>query len=196
MIDYAFYQCECVMRILRGDPSAIDDMDITPNGFWRSFEAILLALPAMFFTWVVFSQQLLAGGVIGNTFSLMARQAGVDLLLWVLPIILLALIMPWLGVGRNFTPLIIARNWLSLIIVYLVAAMTMVDLLMAPSADGFIGLLFLATLILSIWMFLRVSLAALPAHRAIAYGIVMLEVVLVFTVADLLSGALGLTGTV
>ncbi|MEN0001133.1 MAG: hypothetical protein AAF940_09630 [Pseudomonadota bacterium] len=196
MIDYAFYQCECVMRILRGDPSAIDDMDITTNGFWRSFEAILLALPAMFFTWVVFSQQLLAGGVIGSTLSLMARQAGIDLLLWVLPIALLALIMPWLGVGRNFTALIIARNWLSLIIVYLVAAMTMIDLLMAPSADVFVSLLFLATLIISIWMFIRVSLAALPANRGIAYGIVMLEVVLVFTVADLLSDAMGLTGTV
>ncbi|MEL6202204.1 MAG: hypothetical protein AAFR39_07565 [Pseudomonadota bacterium] len=181
------------MRIVRGDPSALDDMDVSTDGFWRSFQAIIVALPATFFTWVIFGQDLIAEGVVASVFSLVGRQAVIDIILWLLPIIILAIAMPQLGLGKNYTGLIIARNWLSAIVAYLVAAIALLYMVAPEEANGFIALLFLATIMVSIWMFLRVTIAALPQSRGIAYAIVIIEIVVIFTLADLLTGLFGLS---
>ncbi|MEO1379367.1 MAG: hypothetical protein AAFU69_03300 [Pseudomonadota bacterium] len=193
MIDYALHHCECALRIVRGDPSALDDMDVSTDGFWRSFQAIIVALPATFFTWVIFGQDLIAEGVVASVFSLVGRQAVIDIILWLLPIIILAIAMPQLGLGKNNTGLIIARNWLSAIVAYLVAAIALLYMVAPEEANGFIALLFLATIMVSIWMFLRVTIAALPQSRGIAYAIVIIEIVVIFTLADLLTGLFGLS---
>ncbi len=193
MIDYALHHCECALRIVRGDPSALDDMDVSTDGFWRSFQAIIVALPATFFTWVIFGQDLIAEGVVASVFSLVGRQAVIDIILWLLPIIILAIAMPQLGLGKNYTGLIIARNWLSAIVAYLVAAIALLYMVAPEEANGFIALLFLATIMVSIWMFLRVTIAALPQSRGIAYAIVIIEIVVIFTLADLLTGLFGLS---
>jgi len=193
MIDYALHHCECALRIVRGDPSALDDMDVSTDGFWRSFQAIIVALPATFFTWVIFGQDLIAEGVVASVFSLVGRQAVIDIILWLLPIIILAIAMPQLGLGKNYTGLIIARNWLSAIVAYLVAAIALLYMVAPEEANGFIALLFLATIMVSIWMFLRVTIAALPQSRGIAYAIVIIETVVIFTLADLLTGLFGLS---
>ena len=52
-LDYALHHLSCILRILRGDTAALGDMDISADGFWRSFEAFPAALPALFFAWVV-----------------------------------------------------------------------------------------------------------------------------------------------
>ncbi|MEO1747618.1 MAG: hypothetical protein AAFR27_03195 [Pseudomonadota bacterium] len=192
MIDYALHHCECALRIVRGDPSALEDMDISTDGFWRSFQAIIVALPATFFTRVIFGQDLISEGVVGSVFSLVGSQAIIDIILWILPIIALAMALPPLGLGKNYTGLIIARNWLSAVVAYIVAAIALVYMLAPVEASSFVALLFLAIIMVSIWMFLRVTIAALPQNRSIAYAIVIVEVIVIFTLADMLTGLFGL----
>lgn len=192
MIDYAFHHCGCVVRLVRGDVSAMSDMDITTDGFWRSFKAIIISIPAMFFTWVIFGQDLITEGVIGDIGDLIVRQAIVDLILWVTPVALLALALPPLGLSQNYIGLIIVRNWLSAIITYLIAGVVLLYMLAPAEAAGLFGMLFLGVLLVSIWMFLRVTLAALPQNHGIAYGAIVVEVIVIFTLADLLTGFFGL----
>ena len=195
MIEYALYHCECVIRIIRGDASAFAKMDISTDGFWRSFQAILVSLPAMFFTWVIFGKDLLAEGVVGGIGSVVTRQAIIDMVLWLLPLVVLALALPPLGLGKNYTGLVIARNWLSVIVAYLVAAISLLYMLAPVAANLLFALLFLILLLASIWMFLRITMAALPENHGIAYAAVAIEVLVVFTLADVLSSLLGLTPT-
>ncbi|MEO0543170.1 MAG: hypothetical protein AAFY99_05055 [Pseudomonadota bacterium] len=192
MIDYAFYHCERVIRVVRGDASALADMDVSTHGFWRSFQAIIISVPALFFTWVTFGKELMAEGVVGDIASIIARQAIIDLVLWLLPVVVLALAFAPLGLSKNYPVLIIARNWLSAIVSYLVAAVGLLYVLAPTNAQTFFAFLFLATLMVSIWMFLRVTLAALPNNHGIAYAAIVIEVVAVFTLAEMLTGLFGL----
>ena len=43
-LDYALHHLTCILRVLRGDVAALGDMDISADGFWRSFEAFPAAL--------------------------------------------------------------------------------------------------------------------------------------------------------
>ncbi|MEL6920167.1 MAG: hypothetical protein AAFO77_03965 [Pseudomonadota bacterium] len=193
MIDYAFHHCECVTRIVRGDASALNDMDLSVDGFWRSFGAIALSIPALFFTWVASARDLAVGGYTGSMPSLLARQAGLDLFLWLMPVLALALLLPALGLGRQFTQLIVARNWLSLIIAYVVAALTLIDMFIPDEGDGLMITLYILVLLASVWVFARVTLVALDGQRAAAFSLVAAEVLIIFLLAGVLSAALGLT---
>lgn len=52
-LDYAFHHLESVIGVIAGRPGALERMDISSDGFWRSFSAIIVALPALFFGWVI-----------------------------------------------------------------------------------------------------------------------------------------------
>ncbi|MEM1375990.1 MAG: hypothetical protein AAGG69_01240 [Pseudomonadota bacterium] len=192
MIDYAFHHCECVLRIVRGDASALNDMDISADGFWRSFWAMAFAFPALFFTWVASAQDLMAQGVVGSLASLIVKEVGIELFAWLLPIFAFALLLPRLGLGNSFTPLIIARNWLTAILSYVVAAVLLAETLIPSAGDGALILLFFIVLGVSLWMVTRITIAAFQGHHLAAYSLVAAELLIMLSLVGVLSSWLGL----
>lgn len=136
-----------IMATAKGD--ALPGMDISAEGFWRSFWSILLALPPMLLSWVAaapdFSEE-------GSALSLTVLRLGVaDLAAWLLPIAGLAMVARTVGMGRSFAAYVIATNWGSAILVWLAVPPALVRLVSPgePDPSGFLSLtIFLLSLVL------------------------------------------------
>lgn len=191
--DYAFHHVGCALRIVRGDAAALNDMDISADGFWRSFGAILAAVPALLFAWVVEARQLQVEGISGSTMSFVARLAALELFFWVLPIIALAMALPRLGFGHRFSHLIIARNWLSAGLSYLFVVLPLTELAVSGGSESELTFwLSLIVLALMIWSALRVTRAALDTTPAVSLAFVAAETLLIYPLAVSLYGLAGL----
>ena len=191
--DYAFHHVGCVMRLLRGDLAALSDMDISADGFWRSFEAIPAALPALIFAWVAKARQLRAEGSLDSVGSLIMRMALLELVFWVLPIIVLALVLRQLKLGHRFSHLIIARNWLAVLTSYIFVSVPLIEMAVngGETSDATV-LLTLAAMALTLWFSVRVTRVALSVQPVVAVAFVAVEVFLTYPLAVAAYGAVGL----
>ena len=74
-------------RMMMGRPDGARLLDISADGFWNSFFAIAIALPALIAGWVTLtntsSPALLP---FGDRLSIMLKLATVDIGAWILPI--------------------------------------------------------------------------------------------------------------
>jgi hypothetical protein len=191
--DYAFHHVGCVMRLLRGDMAALSDMDISADGFWRSFEAIPAALPALIFAWVAEARQIRAEGSLDSVGSLIARMAMLEIVFWLLPILVLAVVLRQLKLGHRFSHLIIARNWLAVLTSYIFVAVPLAE--MAINGGGASGAAFLLTLlaiVLALWFSVRITRVALSVQTVTAVAFVAVEVFITYPLAVLAYGAAGL----
>lgn len=183
-LDYALHHTACIARILRGDRSALDDMDISADGFWRSFEAIPAALPALFFAWVVEARQSQSVGVSGSLGSLIARMAILELVFWIVPVIVLVFVLKALRMTRRYTHLIIARNWLSALVSYLFVVIPMGELISGGGRNSDLtAWLTLAAIGLMLWFSVRVTRIALDAPVMTAVAFVAAEFFITYPLA-------------
>jgi len=99
-------------RVFLDKPDAAGFFDLTVNGFWRSFRAIVLMIPAYALTAAAEFQALVgspAADFSGLNFVFAKTIAsGLD---WITFPILLALVAEPLGITRSYTSFIIVRNW-------------------------------------------------------------------------------------
>ena len=128
-----------IMVTAKGD--ALARMDITAEGFWRSFWSILLALPPMLLSWVAAAPDFLAGD---GSLSLTVLRLGIaDLAAWIVPIAGLGAVSGAVGMRRSFAAYVIATNWGSAILVWLAVPPALVRLLASgePDPSGFLSLM-------------------------------------------------------
>jgi hypothetical protein len=100
-------------RLLRADAAALPDLDLSRDGFWRSYLALVLTLPAMIP--VLAAERTLAGlsnsGGLFDAPGLIAAVVTAEILAIIaVPALLVALVPPLLHAPR-FTGFIIAWNW-------------------------------------------------------------------------------------
>jgi hypothetical protein len=190
--DYAFHHMACVTRLVRGEQNAWADMDISADGFWRSFGAITAAIPALFFAWVVEARHLQAEGVAGTTGSIVARMAVLELLFWILPVIGLAIALRLLGMSGRFTHLIIARNWLAALLSYLFVAVPLITLVSNGTAEGLTGWMTIAILAVMLWLSVRITRFALNTTPLVALAFIVVETLITFPLAMSLYAVVGL----
>ncbi len=189
--DYGFYHIEKVFRIVRGDATALNDMDITSDGFWRSFAAVIWATPALFFSWVVEARDLMMEGIQLSMVRIVIYSAIIELVLWFLPIFVLALILKPLGFAHRFSHLIISRNWLTVPIVYAYIVIILSGLLFGTIAP--LVLFAFVFLLVVVGIQIRVTRIALECDAVIASALVVAEFMVLITIMFYLQSALGLS---
>ncbi|MCB1490134.1 MAG: hypothetical protein KDJ88_22075 [Bauldia sp.] len=166
-------------------PDAMRYFDLSVEGFWRSFRAILLLLPAYVLSTLAERVITLANTPVGGeqdaAFFFLDSVVGLGLD-WIALPILLALAARPLGIQRTYAAFIVARNWASVI---------------ALVPYGFIGLLVIAGIVdmemANILMFVALVVVLrynfLVARRALdvgigfAIGIVILDLAVSLTIA-------------
>lgn len=191
--DYAFHHVGCVIRLLRGDTAALSDMDISADGFWRSFEAIPAALPALIFAWVAEARQIRAAGSLDSVGSLIMRMALLELVFWVLPIAVLALVLRQLKLGHRFSHLIIARNWLAVLTSYIFVTVPLIEMAVSGGKTSDVTLLLtLLAMALTLWFSVRVTRVALSVQPVVAIAFIAVEVFVTYPLAVAAYGAAGL----
>ncbi|PYE87577.1 hypothetical protein [Phyllobacterium leguminum] len=155
-------------RMMRGRPDGLTLLDISAEGFWQSFYAMLVALPPLFAGWVVYAADLARGDdEAGLRFSIVMRTAMVDLISWVLPILVLGLLARRVGISRRFAPYVIASNWGTALIAWLFVPITLVRLFF-PLSSEFMALISIMLLGVSIVFSYRLTQVALQRPHTFA----------------------------
>lgn len=152
-------------RMMLGRPHGIELLDISADGFWNSFYAVVVALPPMLLGWAVLAQELhVADEAMGGRIVLVARLGITDIATWLLPIAGLAAVARPAGIGARFVHYVVASNWGSAITAWLMLPATMVRLI-APEVQALSDLVALAlfgVILLLGWRLTNAALARGP----------------------------------
>lgn len=106
-------------RMMLGKADGLRLLDLSADGFWNSFFAIVIALPPLAVSWVGAANDLSQlSADFGSKFSIVARLAVIDLATWILPLVALAAIVSRVGLADRFVHLVVSGNWASALFIW------------------------------------------------------------------------------
>jgi hypothetical protein len=184
-------------RLFLDRPDAMRYFDVSVDGFWRSFAAVVLIAPAYILFAALERTEILAEPIIDPAFSDGAFFANKVLTLaldWVALPLLLALVAGPLGVGRAYASFVVARNWCAVLATApfgLVALLSLLGFLGAGPAN-FISLLILVVIIRYNFIIAR---RALGADIGLAVGVVVADLAISFALIALVDGVISYHST-
>ncbi|HWK15707.1 MAG TPA: transporter [Rhizobiaceae bacterium] len=156
-------------RLMMGRPDGEQLLDISADGFWNSFFAIIVALPPMAVGWVAMANAM-GGDAFGARLGVVFRLVFVDLVTWVLPLVALGAAARLVGIAPRYVAYVVASNWGSVVFLWLMVIPSLLDLVWPTGREvtAAISLLLLfATMVLS-W---RLTNAILGMGAAVATGV-------------------------
>ena len=168
-----------VFRMVRGDASGLQDLDLTTSGFWRSFWALIYELPGFCVIWAVQrglrlrrdpSLDLGLGDLATSLLSEFLETAVV--------LVVVALLARPLGIADRFAQWVISANWLSLLVTYVLAAVY----LAASVLQGSEPIMLVAFIVALIAAF-RVYRCALGGDVLLAFAVLLISVFVAMSVA-------------
>ena len=176
-------------RMMTGKPDAIRMLDLSAEGFWDSFFAIIIAIPALFVSWVTVANDIGGGGTTGDRISILFGLAFVDLVSWIAPLVVLGLVARYIGIGDRFVHYVVATNWASAIVIWLMVPPGIIQLFW-PQAEAFALALSLGLIALTLVLMWRVTNAAIAKGPGVATGVFVgmfaLSLVILLTLQPLL----------
>jgi len=176
-------------RMMAGKRDGLRLLDLSLDGFWNSFFAIVVALPAMLASWVPLAGELTGDASFPLRLSMLVRLALVDIGAWVLPLAALAAVAERAGIRHRFVHYVVATNWGSAIFAWMTLPVSLLRLVLPASGDlaaGLSFLVFVATLVL----YWRLTDAALEKGAATASavfgGMLVASLLTLFALQDIL----------
>lgn len=179
-------------RTMLGKADGLRMLDLSVDGFWNSFFSILVAMPAMIVSWVGIANEIGDPDAVAGRFGLVLRLAAVDIGTWVLPLVGLALIGPRAGIGGRFVHYVVASNWASAIIAWLMLPSALVRLFV-PAGNQGVSLLSLALFIASMVLTWRMTNVAIGKGAAVGTAVFVGMFVASLIVLFALQSLLGIT---
>lgn len=182
-------------QLFKGDPNGMRAFDLSFEGFWRSFQVILLLSPLLLVLLaseraLLLEQTALTPETFPTTEFVWSRIAGF-VLGWIDYPVVLALLAGPLGLRGRYVPLIVAVNWASLIQAPPMAVPALLHLLGIASLDA-ANLMTLVVLGVMLRYQFVVTRAATGAPIGFSIGLVALDYVLSLAVGLGLSSLVGI----
>jgi hypothetical protein len=179
-------------RMMTGRPDGLRMLDISADGFWNSFFAMAVALPALIVGWVGIANELGQGpGEFGGRVSIVLRLALVDFAAWVVPLAALAAVASRAGISDRFVQIVVSTNWASALVIWLMLPAPLLRMVF-PEASEAASLLSLALFAVSMVLTWRVTNIAVGKGAGVASAIFAGLFVVSLGVLFLLQAALGL----
>ncbi len=135
-----------------------------------------------------------ASADVGGRLSIVARLAAIDLATWVLPLVALAAIAKRAGIADRFVHLVVASNWASAVIVWIMLPPSLLGLFWPAASDASM-LVSLALFILSMVLSWRMTNVAIGKGPAIATAVFVGMFLVSLAVLLILQSAFGLDAT-
>ncbi|WP_102961011.1 hypothetical protein [Mangrovicella endophytica] len=99
-------------RMMLGHADGLRGLDLTADGFWTSFSALVVALPPIALSWIASeSLQPADASRLAGPLTVYAAHAAADLTAWLLPVLILMMLARPLGMTRTIVPIVVAGNW-------------------------------------------------------------------------------------
>lgn len=183
--DYVQQSLSGAARLMAGKKDGVRFLDISADGFWTSFFAIVVALPAMTVGWVTLANELaFQGDGIGSRLSIVLRLATIDVLAWIVPLAAFALLARPAGIAHRFVHFVVASNWGSAIYVWLMLPPSLIRLFWPAAGEGLTAFslgLFLFSMVLS-WRLTNTVLEKGPAFATGVFtAMFLVSLVVLFT---------------
>ena len=176
-------------RLMLGKADGLRLLDLSADGFWNSFFAIVVALPAMIVGWVGIANEIGDAGAFAGRFGMVARLAVIDLGTWVLPLVALALVGRRVGIGGRFVHYVVASNWVSAIVAWMMLPSALLRLFVSATnqAVSLLSLvLFAATMVLT-WRMTNLAVGrGAAAGTAVFVGMFVVSLAVLFALQALL----------
>lgn len=158
-------------RLMLGKADGVRLLDLSADGFWNSFTAILIAAPALIVGWVGLSDDLsMQGLVLVGRFGIILRLAVIDIGAWIVPLAAFALVASRAGVGDRFVQYVVASNWASAIIAWLMLPAALLRMLL-PGSQDLIALVSMILFILSMVLSWRMTNAVISKGAAVGSAV-------------------------
>jgi hypothetical protein len=157
-------------RLMLGKADGLRQFDLSADGFWNSFFAIVVAAPALIVGWVGLANEIGDPNAFAGRFSMLIRLATVDIGAWVLPLVGLALVAPRAGIGGRFVHYVVASNWASAIIAWMMLPAALIRLFL-PSTNEFAVLASLLLFALSMILTWRMTNVAIGRGAAVGTAV-------------------------
>lgn len=140
-----------IFRLMQGKRDGLQRLNLSADGFWASFSAIIVSLPPMALSWVEFETVERQWPFVGSGVGAYAAHALADVTAWVLPLLILIMAARHIGLRRKIGPIVIALNWSGALLAWALVPLWLLMLLTGGSmAVAFLLLLAgLATLVLT-----------------------------------------------
>ncbi|MGB3502730.1 MAG: transporter [Mesorhizobium sp.] len=163
-------------HLILGRRGAIKQFDLSADGFWNSFYAMIVVLPMMLVTWVTIANGFGdMAGEFGGRLSIVLRLAFIDLLAWVAPIVVLAFSARALGIADRFVPYVVASNWGSVITSAIMLPVSLIELVFPGSVEALDALslvVFIVAMVVN-WRLANASIDRGTGVAAGAFGVVV-----------------------
>src|SRR5262245_34050401 len=131
-------------QLMFGRQDGLKLLDISADGFWDSFFAMVVALPPLLIGWIALANYFgEVPEVSGGKPSILVLLSVSDLAGWLIPLIALALAARSAGIADRFVQYVVAINWSSALQAWIVLPVPLLRFVLPPDS----GLLILATLV-------------------------------------------------
>lgn len=157
-------------RLMFGKADGLRLLDLSADGFWNSFFAIVVAAPALIVGWVGIANEIGDPDAFAGRLGMLIRLATVDIGSWVLPLVALALVAPRAGIGGRFVHYVVASNWASAIIAWLMLPSALLRLFL-PSTSEISSLVSLFLFALSALLTWRMTNASIGKGAAVGTAV-------------------------
>jgi hypothetical protein len=179
-------------RMMTGKPEGLRLLDISADGFWNSFFAIVIALPAMIVGWVADTNAVAPAMVpFATRLSVMLRLATVAIGTWIVPLVAFMLVSRRVGLADKVAQYVIANNWAQVVFAWMMLPPFILRLVYPPAQDFAtiiaVGL-FTASMVLD-W---QLTNSALGKGGGVATAVFVAMFVLVLVVEYIFHTAMGL----
>lgn len=163
---------EGALLLARGNPAGMARFDLTVEGFWRSFLAMVIAAPAYILLLV---DQYSTSGVGAHIGVVVMVEALAYVVGWCAFPVAAILLTRLLGLGSRYVALVVAGNWCGLVQVLILGAAVLVAGLAPAAVRGLVGLAALLAVLTYQWFVVR---TALGTSSGIAAALVVVDVLL------------------
>ncbi len=176
-------------RLMLGKADGLRLLDLSADGFWNSFFAIVVAAPAMIVGWVGTANEIGDPNAFAGRFGMLIRLATIDLSSWLLPLVALALVARRAGIGDRFVHYVVASNWASAITAWIMLPAALIRLFLPPpnALPSTVWLLLFSLSLVLTWRMTNATFGKGPAVGAAVFaGMVAASFAVVFGLVALL----------
>jgi len=172
-------------------PEGLRLIDVSPDGFWRSFGVFAWAWPVQCFLWTGMWRALpdTRPETAGETLRFFFVSTSFDVAAWVAPAVLLLAIAQIFGLSGRFSQLVVVNNWFGLLSAYIGFFPASLRYL-APLPETANAYLSVFIYMVVIWLYYRVIRTCLGGDMMIPIFITLAMVMTGLTISELAFTAL------
>lgn len=168
-------------QLMLGKTDGLRRLDLSADGFWNSFFALVVALPAYFAMWTTQAIEIAPNaGAFSERVVLVVQLAIMDFASWVLPLLAIAYALMRFGMGGRMALFVIANNWANALFTWAILPVFLLASFF-PSLGDLARLLMIAVFVASLvllWRLNNTILRNAGMTTAVVVGLVGLSLVI------------------